>query len=75
MNKPRDYRKEYDTYHGKTEQVENRSSRNKARRKVKAAVGKEKIRGKDVDHKNGNPKDNRKSNLRVMSKSKNRSKK
>ena len=75
MNKPRDYRKEYDTYHGKAEQVENRSSRNKARRKVKDAVGKDKIRGKDIDHKNGNPKDNRKSNLRVMSKSKNRSKK
>jgi len=75
MNKPRDYRKEYDTYHGKPEQVGNRSSRNKARRKVKAAVGESKIRGKDIDHKNGNPKDNRKSNLRVMNKSKNRSKK
>ena len=75
MPKPRDYRKEYDSYHGRPEQVENRSSRNKARRKVKAAVGESKIRGKDIDHKNGNPKDNRKSNLRVMNKSKNRSKK
>lgn len=28
--------------------------------------------GKDVDHKNFNPKDNSKSNLRVMSASKNR---
>lgn len=75
MTKPRDYRKEYDTYHGKPEQVANRSSRNKARRKVKAAVGESKIRGKDIDHKNGNPRDNRSSNLHVMSKSKNRSKK
>lgn len=29
--------------------------------------------GKDVAHKNGNPKDNRKSNLKVVSASKNRS--
>jgi len=29
--------------------------------------------GKDVAHKNGNPKDNRKSNLTTQSKSKNRS--
>lgn len=29
--------------------------------------------GKDVDHKNSNPKDNSKGNLRVQSKSKNRS--
>jgi len=29
--------------------------------------------GKDVDHKNGNPKDNSKKNLRVASKSSNRS--
>ena len=29
--------------------------------------------GKDVDHKNGNAKDNKKSNLTVKSKSKNRS--
>jgi hypothetical protein len=30
--------------------------------------------GKDVDHKNMNPKDNRKGNLQVISKSKNRAK-
>jgi hypothetical protein len=29
--------------------------------------------GKDVDHRNGNPKDNKKSNLAVKSKSANRS--
>lgn len=71
--KKRDYSKEYETYHGTKEQRENRSSRNKARRKV-AASGVN-VKGKDVDHKNGNPKDNRRSNLRVMSKSANRSKK
>jgi hypothetical protein len=69
----RNYRKEYDNYHSKPEQRENRSSRNKARRKaVKAGY---EVRGKDVDHKNGNPRDNRLSNLSVTSKSYNRSKK
>lgn len=75
MNKPRDYRKEYDTYHGTPDQLANRTSRNKARRKLAKVVGAAKLRGKDVDHKNGNPKDNSKGNLRAMSKSKNRSKK
>ena len=75
MNKPRDYRKESDTYHGKPDQLDNRSSRNKARRKLSKVVGASKLRGKDVDHKNGDPKDNSVGNLTAMSKSKNRSKK
>jgi len=33
------------------------------------------VKGKDIDHKDGNPNNNSISNLRVMSKSKNRSKK
>jgi hypothetical protein len=45
----------------------------KARRKAtKAGYA---VAGKDVDHKNGNPRDNRLSNLSVKSKSSNRSKK
>jgi hypothetical protein len=69
----RNYRKEYDNYHSKSEQRANRSSRNKARRKAtKAGYA---VAGKDVDHKNGNPRDNRLSNLSVKSKSANRSKK
>ena len=75
MKAKRDYKKEYATFQGKQEQIDNRSSRNKARRKVVAKKGKAAVAGKDVDHKNGNPKDNRPSNLKVMSKSKNRSKK
>jgi hypothetical protein len=69
----RNYRKEYDNYHSKPEQRENRSSRNKARRKmVKAGYD---VSGKDVDHKDGNPRHNGHKNLQVVSKSYNRSKK
>ena len=67
----RNYRKEYDNYQGKPEQIANRSSRNKARRAKTKQLG-YKPKG-DVDHKNGNPRDNRASNLRVTSKSSNRS--
>lgn len=70
---PRDYRKEYDRYQGRPEQIANRSSRNKARRKaVKAGLN---VGGRDVHHKNGNPKDNRLSNLKAMGKGRNRSRK
>ena len=69
----RNYRQEYDNYHSKKEQRENRSSRNKARRKLaKAGYN---LKNKDVDHKDGNPKNNGRKNLRVVSKSYNRSKK
>jgi len=37
--------------------------------------GKAALNGKDIDHKDGNPRNNGKKNLRVMSKSLNRSKK
>jgi len=67
----RDYRKEYDNYQGKQAQIDNRNSRNKALRAKTKQLG-YKPKG-DVDHKNGNPKDNRLSNLRVRSKSANRS--
>ena len=67
----RNYRLEYDNYQGKPDQIANRSSRNKARRAKTKQLG-YKPKG-DVDHKNGNPRDNRASNLRVTSKSSNRS--
>lgn len=69
----RNYRQEYDRYQGKPEQIARRSSRNKARRKL-AKQGRVRLGdGKDVDHKNTNPKNNASSNLRVQSKSTNRS--
>ena len=69
----RNYKKEYENYHSKPTQRKRRSSRNKARRKVAKALGKRKIRGKDVDHKDRNPLNNSRKNLRISSKSRNRS--
>jgi hypothetical protein len=71
--KKRNYRKEYDDYHGTPEQKKRRAARNKARAKVVASRGASAVKGKDVDHKDRNPKNNSASNLRVQSKSKNRS--
>lgn len=50
-SKNRNYKKEYENYQGRPEQIKNRSERNKARRKMEKVVGKSKLRGKDVDHK------------------------
>lgn len=61
-------------YNSQPEQKKNRASRNSARRSAAAAGKVKKGDGKDVDHRNMNPKDNRKSNLQVISKSKNRAK-
>ena len=60
-------------YHASKEQKEKRASRNAARSEMMKAGKVRKGDGKDVDHKNGNPKDNRKDNLGVKTKSSNRS--
>lgn len=73
MPTKRNYRKEYDNYHGKPEQRKKRSKRVLARRIMEKAGVVKKGDGKDVDHKNGNALDNKRSNLRVQSKKKNRS--
>ncbi len=70
---PRDYKKEYANYHSSEKQKKNRASRNKARRQAEREGRVHKGDGKDIDHKNGNPRDNSKGNLRVQSKSANRS--
>lgn len=69
----RDYKKEYRNYQGKPEQIKKRASRNAARSKLMKEGRVRKGDGKDVDHKNGNPLQNSKGNLRVQSKSSNRS--
>jgi len=71
----RDYKREYNSYHAKPEQKKNRASRNKARTLLSSTGRVQKGDGKDIDHRDGNPKNNSKSNLSVMSKRRNRSKK
>lgn len=53
----------------------NRQKRRIARNLMIKKLGINAVKGKDVDHKDGNPKNNSQNNLRVMDKSKNRSKK
>ena len=69
----RNYKGEYKNYQSTTEQKKRRASRNTARSKMLASGKVKKGDGKDVAHKNGNPKDNRKSNLKVVPASRNRS--
>ena len=71
--KKRNYRKEYDRYQGRPEQIKRRAARNAARRKLMKSGKVRKGDGKDVAHKDNNPKNNKRSNLSVQSKSKNRS--
>jgi len=64
----RNYRKEYDNYQGKPDQVARRSSRNKARR----VMGDKTKIGMDVGHKDNNPLNNDPKNLKNETPSKNR---
>ncbi len=75
MPKARNYKKEYRTFHAKPAEKKKRAARNKARSLTVKEGRAHKGDGKDVDHKDGNPRNNAKSNRRVISKSKNRSKK
>mgnify|MGYP001463003639 CR=1 FL=1 len=68
--KIRDYRKEYDDYHGKPEEIQRRSNRNKARRKVAKTRNLSWL--DEVDHIDNNPNNNKSANLRVVSRNKNR---
>lgn len=74
MGTKRDYKKEYSEYHSKADQKKNRAGRNKARR---TAIAKGKVKKgdkKDVHHKDGNPRNNKSSNVKVVSRKKNRGK-
>ena len=64
----RNYRKEYDNYQGRPEQIARRSSRNKARR----IMGDKTKIGMDVGHKDNNPLNNDPDNLRNEDPSDNR---
>ena len=73
-NYVRDYSKNGE---GKYDKSPKRMKDNRARKKARyamEALGKARRGdGKDVDHKNGNPRDNSKSNLRILGRAKNRS--
>jgi|TARA_R110000803_G_scaffold48100_2_gene99980 hypothetical protein len=71
--KKRNYKKEYENYQGKEKQKENRAARNSSRAAMKKKGKVSKGDGKDVHHKDGNPKNKKASNLKVTSKAKNRS--
>lgn len=68
----RDYKQEYRDFHGKPEQIANRSKRNQARREMGLSVGDK----REVDHKQPLSKggSNSKSNLRAVSRETNRKK-
>jgi len=68
----RNYKSEYKNYHSKPDQKKRRAGRNGARNIMKKKLGSS-ILGRDVDHKDRNPTNNNSSNLRLQSKSTNRS--
>ncbi len=59
-------------YQSRPDQKRRRAARNRARRAAVKKYGKAALRGKDIDHRNGNPMDNKPSNLRVMLRKTNR---
>ena len=69
----RNYGSEYKKYQKQQKQKKDRASRNAARRVMLKKGKVTKGDGKDVSHKNGNPRDNRPKNLTVQRQSKNRS--
>ena len=66
MKKPRNYRREYIRTQGTKKGKLDRSARNKARKIMNPP------KGMEVHHRNGNPRDNRRKNLAVVSKKINR---
>ena len=70
---PRNYKLEYERYHKSPEQKKRRAMRNKVRREALREGRVRKGDRIDIHHIDGNPMNNRKSNLRLQDRSKNRS--
>jgi len=68
----RNYKEEYKSFHSKPDQKKRRAGRNAARKKLLDSGAVKKGDNKDVHHKDGNALNNKKKNLKVVSKSKNR---
>ena len=65
---------EYKKYHSSRKMKQERALRNKNRRSALRKGLVKKGDQKEVDHKDGNPRNNKRSNLRVISRNKNRKK-
>ncbi len=72
-NYKRNLRDEYDNYHSSEKAKKKRAENNAARRKMEKAGKVRKGDGKDVAHSDNNTSNNKMSNLKVQSPSKNRS--
>lgn len=68
----RDYKREYAQFHSRPEEIKRRAARVKARRYKEANGHVRKGDGKDIDHKDGNPLNNKPENLQVRDRSANR---
>jgi len=71
--KKRNFRSEYLRYHAKPAQRRRNDARKKTRRAMVKTGAVRKGDGRDIHHKDGNPKNLKRSNLAVTSKRKNRS--
>lgn len=69
----RNYRQEYDRYHASPAQRKANNARHRARYALEQGGVVKKGDGMDVHHKDGNPNNNKRSNLKVVPKSTNRS--
>ena len=69
----RNYKREYKSYHARPKQIKRRAGRNKARNLMIKAGKAKRGDGKDVHHKDRNPKNSSRKNLRITSKKYNRS--
>ena len=68
----RNYKREYENYHSKPEQKKRRAARNATRRKKESTGAVKKGDGKDVHHRDGNPRNQSSDNLAVLPKGRNR---
>lgn len=73
-SKQRNYKKEYKATHSTTKGKKDRAGRNKARRQAMREGRVRKGDGKEVHHKDHNPRNNSKKNVQVVDKKSNRTK-
>lgn len=72
MVKKRDLKAEYAATHGTAKGKADRAARNKARATAVKKHGKAALKGKEVHHKDHNPRNNKPSNTAIISKTANR---